>query len=143
MVDAVLEAEAPLREDILAQCIARAHGWLRTGSRIREQVLLHLKDVDRTEESSGDFIWKKGTVSEFIPYRAPEAMEFRRSISDIPLAELAYIVRSKGELLDESDPALSLARFLGVERLAATSRERLDEAISRATQAPRPAPEVG
>lgn len=142
MVDAVIEAEAPLREDILAQRIARAHGWLRTGSRIREQIALHLKELDRTTESSGDFVWKKETVAEFIPYRSPEGFEFRRSISDIPVAELAFVVRSKSELLDENDPALALARLLGVERLAAISRERLEEAIARATQAPAHAPDA-
>jgi hypothetical protein len=36
MVDAIIETEAPLRTDILAQRIARAHGWLGTGGRIRE-----------------------------------------------------------------------------------------------------------
>ena len=31
-----------------------------------------------------------------------------------------------------SDPALSMARVMGVERLAATSRARLEEAIEKA-----------
>lgn len=131
MIEAVIEAEAPMREDVLAQRIARAHGWLRTGSRIRERISLHLKELDRTEESSGSFVWKKGTVAEVHPYRAGEG-QARRSISDTPLSELAAIVIANRGLLDESDPALSMARVIGVERLAATSRARLEEAIEKA-----------
>jgi len=131
MIEAVVEAEAPLREDVLAQRIARAHGWLRTGSRIRERIALHLKDLDRTEESSGSFIWKKGTVAEVYPYRVGDG-DARRSVSDTPLSELAAIVVANHGLLEEPDPALAMARVMGVERLTATSRTRLDEAITRA-----------
>src|SRR5690606_37868832 len=62
MVAAVIETESPLRTDILCQRIARAHGWLRTGGRIRERIDMHLSEFDRTHESSGEFIWKPGTV---------------------------------------------------------------------------------
>ncbi len=70
-------------------------------------------------------------MAEVHPYRAGEG-EARRSISDIPLSELAAIVIANRGLLDESDPALSMARVIGVERLAATSRARLEEAIEKA-----------
>ncbi len=62
MIAAVMAAEAPIREDILAKRIARAHGWLRTGSRIRDQIALHLRDLDRTDEQTGRFLWPKGSV---------------------------------------------------------------------------------
>ncbi|MCV9940420.1 DUF3320 domain-containing protein [Boseaceae bacterium BT-24-1] len=131
MVDAVMEAEAPLRADVLAQRIARAHGWLRTGARIRERIDLHLRDLPRTEESSGPFLWRPGTIAPIYPYRAPVDVAARRAIPDIPLAELASIAVSEPALLEETDPALALARLLGVERLAVTSRARLDEALQR------------
>ncbi|MBB6414093.1 DUF3320 domain-containing protein [Mesorhizobium sangaii] len=132
MVDAVIEQEGPLREDVLAQRIARAHGWLRTGNKIRERIDLHLRDFDRTEESSGSFLWKKGTVVDLLDYRMPFDAHARRSIADIPIAELAAVVVANKDVLEQSDPALDLARMLGVERLAAISRSRLDEAIDRA-----------
>ncbi len=131
MVVAVIETESPLRTDILCQRIARAHGWLRTGAKIRERIDMHLHDFDRTQESSGEFIWKAGAVTDIRAYRPPHGDEARRAIPDIPLAELAAVVRSNPDLLDESDPARELARMLGVERLAAGSRARLDEAIAR------------
>lgn len=133
MVDAVMETEAPLREEVLAQRIARAHGWLRTGSKIRERIQLHLRDLERTRESSGEFLWKPGTIAPIHPYRTPVDVEARRSIADIPLAELASLVVTEPALLEENDPALALARLLGVERLAATSRARLDEAFQHAS----------
>lgn len=132
MIEAVIDTESPLRTDILCQRIARVHGWLRTGGKIRERIELHLRDFDRTEESSGEFIWKQGAVSEIQSYRAPSDEEARRAIGDIPLAELAWIVIENPDLLDEPDPSRELARLLGVERLAAASRARLDEAIAKA-----------
>ena len=132
MVEAVIEAESPVRADILAQRISRAHNWLRTGGRIRERIDLHLKDVDRTVESSGEFIWRKGAVVDILPYRRPGSPESRRSIAEVPLAELASVVIDHPALLDQPDPARDLARLLGDERLAAVARARLDEAIARA-----------
>lgn len=132
MIEAVMECESPLRTDILCQRIARVHGWLRTGGKIRERIDLHLRDYDRTPESSGEFIWKQGAVTDLLYYRAPETEDGRRAIGDIPLAELAWIVVENPGLFEEPDPARELARFLGVERLAAASRARLDEAIEKA-----------
>ncbi|WP_315760824.1 DUF3320 domain-containing protein [Sphingomonas sp. Y38-1Y] len=131
MIAAVIETESPLRTDILCQRVARAHGWLRTGGKIRDRIDMHLRGYDRTQESSGEFIWKAGAVTDFHPYRSPHGDEARRAIPDIPLAELAAVVRDNPDLLEEPDPARELARLLGVERLAAGSRARLDEAIAR------------
>jgi hypothetical protein len=131
MIAAVIETESPLRTDILCQRVARAHGWLRTGGKIRERIDMHLRDYDRTRESSGEFIWRTGAVADFHPYRPPHDDEARRAIPDIPLAELSAVVRDNQDLLEEPDPARELARMLGVERLAAGSRTRLDEAIAR------------
>lgn len=143
MVDAVMEAEGPLRADVLAQRIARAHGRLRTGARIRERIDLHLRDLPRTEQSSGTFLWRPGTIAPIYPYRAPVDVAARRAIPDIPLADLASIAVCEPALLDEIDPALALARLLGVERLAATSRARLDEALQRAATQLAAAPSDG
>lgn len=134
MVEAVLEAEAPVREDVLAKRIARAHGWLRTGSRIRDQVLLHLHDVDAIEEQTGRFVWRKGTVRDSITYRAPASDDDVRSVSEIAIAELVGFVEAHPALLEEHDPALSFARLIGLDRLANASRLRLEEALAVAEQ---------
>jgi hypothetical protein len=132
MVNAVMDAEAPVRDDVLAQRVARVHGWLRTGARIREQIALHLRTLDRTEESTGTFLWKSGTVISRVPFRRPNGPEHRRSLAEISIAELADFVISNPDVLDEEDPPLVYARLMQVERLATPSRERLLEAIARA-----------
>jgi very-short-patch-repair endonuclease len=132
MIDAVMDAEAPVRDDVLAQRVARVHGWLRTGARIREQIALHLRALDRTEESTGTFLWKSGTVVTRVPFRRSNGPEHRRSLAEISIAELADFVISHLDVLDEEDPPLVYARLMQVERLAAPSRERLLEAIARA-----------
>lgn len=132
MIRAVMDVESPLLADVLAQRIARAHGWLRTGGRIRERIDLHLREYDTTNESSGVFVWKKGEVVNVLPYRPSANEESRRVIADIPLAELASVFIDNPDLLDRSDPAHDMARILGVERLATTTRGRLEEAIARA-----------
>lgn len=129
MVQVILEAEAPVRDDLLAQRVARAHGWLRTGSRIRERLEPHTLAYERTSESVGDFVWLNGTVAPVIPHRAVTDEAFRRSVTEIPLPELAGLVLSTPSLDSDPDPALALARLLGVGCLAATSRARLEEAI--------------
>jgi len=130
MIDRIIETEAPVRSDILAQRIARAHGWLRTGGKIRERIDLYMRDVDRTQESSGEFVWKKGSAGEAIVYRPAGDDDSRRGIADISLAELTTLVRANQDILLVRDPALELARLMGVERLTASSRARLEEALA-------------
>jgi very-short-patch-repair endonuclease len=134
MIEAVMDQESPLKADILAQRIARAHGWLKAGSKIRERIDMHLRGYDTTVESSGTFVWKKGTIADVLEYRAPFDEDSRRSIADIPIAELTSVVVANPDLQDMPDPARDLARILGVERLREAPRARLDEAIERARQ---------
>ncbi len=129
MIAAVMNAEAPVREDVVAKRIARAHGWLRTGSRIAAQISKNVRDVEITEAAAGRFLWKKDTTAESIEYRHAATEEDRRPVSDIAIAELVGFVKANPDILDETDPALSFARLIGLERLAATSRIRLEEAI--------------
>jgi very-short-patch-repair endonuclease len=131
MVDAVMDAEAPVRDDVLAQRIARAHGWLRTGARIREQIALHLRGLARTAETSGSFLWKPGSVAPRVQFRKPAGPDHRRNLGEISIAELADFIAEHPGALDEEDPPLVYARLLQVERLASPSRERLQEAILR------------
>jgi hypothetical protein len=132
MIATIMVHESPLRAETLAQRISRAHGWQRTGGRIREQITMLLQDVDRTEESSGEFLWRLGAVVDILPFRPPANEEARRPIVEIALAELAGAVHANPALLAETDPARELGRLLGVERLSAGPRARLDEAIARA-----------
>lgn len=132
LIDAVMTAEAPVREDVLAQRIARAHGWLRTGARIRDQVSRHLENYEQTNETPGSFLWLPGTVTERLTFRRPHGPDHRRPLAEIALAELVDFILAHTHALDEDDPPLVYARLLDIERLAAPSRERLQEAIEKA-----------
>lgn len=132
MVDAIIAEEAPVREAVLAQRVARAHGWLRTGARIRQQIAMHLRKLDRTEETTGTFLWKAGTLAARVPFRQPLNSDHRRALGDICLAELTDFVLKYPAVLDEDDPPVVYARLMRVDRLAASSRERLSIAIGQA-----------
>jgi very-short-patch-repair endonuclease len=134
MVDLVMAAEAPVREDVLCQRIARAHGWQRTGARIRDQIALHLKKFDRTEETTGSFLWLPGSSTRRVKFRSTNDASHRRALGEIALAELADFILSNIAVLEEDDPPLVYARLIQVDRLANPSRARLEEAIAHARQ---------
>jgi len=135
MVTRIVETEAPVRDDVVAQRIARAHGWLRTGSRIRDKIERHLRPFDFTHDSAGRFLWPKGGIVKTVNYRPPATEDHRRPVADIALQELVGLVQAHPQAHEEPDPALVLARLMGLERLAASSRARIDEAIAMFTQA--------
>ena len=135
MVARIVDTEAPVRDDVVAQRIARAHGWLRTGSRIRDKIERHLRPFDFTQDSAGRFLWPKGGIVETVEYRPPATEDDRRPVTDIALQELVGLVRIHPQALEEPDPALVLSRLMGFERLAASSRARIDEAMALFTQA--------
>lgn len=100
--------------------------------RIRDQIAHHLRRLERTQETPGVFVWQSGTISSRVPFRQPQSEEYRRPLSDICLPELVDFILSHSEVLDEADPPLVYARLLQLERLTASSRERLEEAIASA-----------
>lgn len=112
------------------QRVARAHSWLRTGGRIREQIALHLRGLDRTEETSGVFLWISGTIASRVPFRQAMNLDHRRPLSEICLAEIVDFIMAYPDVLNESDPPLVFARLMQIDRLAASSRQRLEEAIA-------------
>lgn len=125
----VLMTEAPIRDDILVKQVARAHGFARTGANIRTRILALLGDVAATEESAGRFLWSEKQPKTLIAFRPAQSDEDRRSIDEISIAELIGLVRREKELLLDSDPAVALARSIGLARLSQSARERLEEAI--------------
>ncbi|WP_197992905.1 DUF3320 domain-containing protein [Gimesia aquarii] len=129
MIDAILETEAPIRDDVLAQKIARAHGWARTGRKIREHVFSFLETATNTNESTGRFIWNQEAPATMLEYRFPDEQENLRPVDEITIAELCGFIDRNKKLLLESDPALSIAREMGISRLNGSSRERFEEAI--------------
>jgi hypothetical protein len=119
---------------VLAKQVARAHGFARTGTNIRNRILDLIGDVMSTDESTGRFLWATQTPTPVVPFRAANSDEDRRSVDEISLAELAGLIQSKSELLSESDPPVAIARSISLARLSQSARDRIEEAIGLANR---------
>ncbi|MBF0622225.1 MAG: DUF3320 domain-containing protein [Magnetococcales bacterium] len=130
----ILEVEAPLRSDILIQRIARAHGFKRSGRKIRERVLFLANDeihAHFTNEDVGEFIWHdEQHLKSLTKPRVPVQNSVSRIPEEIPLQELILLANLVN---DVSNPIDKMARALGVSRITAKVRERLESAIEFAS----------
>ncbi|MDZ4263345.1 MAG: DUF3320 domain-containing protein, partial [Pseudomonadota bacterium] len=130
MIAQVINIEGPVREDVLAKRIARAHGWARTGKRIRDRVyLLAEAQYPSTTEEIGQFFWPVGSdTSEWPAFRYSENSS--RPVDEIAMQELRALAKSvahKSESVDER--VVAMARLVGVRRATEEVRMRLVEGI--------------
>jgi hypothetical protein len=127
MIAHVIEIEGPVKDEVLVRRIARAHGFQRAGSRIRDHVLgLVPRGYGRSREGSAVFFWPKGVEpGRCERFRRPNGDE-ARGVDEIALAELAALAREVAEAVDDRDSLLvAMARAIGLRRLHETTRERL------------------
>ncbi|HBJ33884.1 MAG TPA: hypothetical protein DDZ51_03770, partial [Planctomycetaceae bacterium] len=129
MAAQIISQEAPIRDDVVARQIARAHGFARTGANIRDRILRIVRDFPATDESTGRFLWNESGPRETIDFREALSEEDKRAIDEISLSELRGLIRQNTDLLRQSDPAVAIARAIGLGRLAQSARERIAEAI--------------
>jgi very-short-patch-repair endonuclease len=132
VVRTVVEAEGPIREDVLCRRIARIHGWSRTGGRIVDRVVGIARAACRRVGDADGVVWYWPLTAE--PARLPI---FRRSdgqtirpIDEIPIEELRALA---AEILDtgvgEADPVVAMARIAGLQKVRADTRARLEVAL--------------
>ncbi len=132
MIAHVIDHEGPVLDALLARRIARAHGWLRTGGRIRERVFQIARARYRTtDEEVGTFYWPDHLdPATEPPFRGPADEDSVRAADEISLAELASLARAviaqgaQGEGIYQS-----MARRLGLQQLRASSRGRLESVV--------------
>ncbi|WP_256728005.1 DUF3320 domain-containing protein [Burkholderia pseudomallei] len=133
MITAVVNVEGPVRDEVLARRIARAHGWSRTGSRILSRVVdLASKHFDAETEDVGLFIWPK-TVGDkaSLAFRSP-LPGATRPVDEVSIAELRTLAtKLQAEGHDEESGLNAMSRELGLLRLRGASRERLEQAWRR------------
>jgi very-short-patch-repair endonuclease len=132
MIAHVIDHEGPVLDALLARRIARAHGWLRTGGRIRERVFeLARVRYRTTDEDVGTFYWPEHlSPAEEPPFREPTDEDSVRAADEISLPELTSLARAviaKGTGGEEVYRAM--ARKLGLQQLRAASRARLESAV--------------
>lgn len=131
LIEHVISEEGPIVDVILARRIARAHGWVRTGSKIRERVSAMAQSTHRrTNDDVGEFYWPNQiTDASAVICRRPGDEASIRPVDEIcgdELASLARELRAKGK----AGEALlhAMARELGLQKLTASSRLRLEKA---------------
>jgi hypothetical protein len=129
MAQVVIETEAPVRDDVLAKRIARAHGFARTGPRIKDRVMSVVPEVTATTEDAGRFLWATPEPAAIVPFRHAAPNDERRSLDEIPIPELLGLLDWRPDVMTADDPAIALAREMGLGRLSKTARERLEYAI--------------
>lgn len=132
MITYVINHEGPILDVVLARRIARAHGWLRTGGRIRDRVILIANQAHpSSSEDVGAFFWPSDQDSSVtLTFRRPIDEDNIRPADEICIQELgalAHEVRATGKLGE--DALYAMARALGLQKLGVANRSRLEKAM--------------
>jgi hypothetical protein len=126
----IVATEGPIRSDVLARRIAKRCGLYKAGSRIREKVIqVASLEFTAVEEDGGSFFWPRGSIpGQWEQFRA-EVNGESRPADEISLTELAALARAVATSLAPSeDPVTVMARTMGLQRLRAATRIRLEKA---------------
>ena len=129
IIGQVVDAEGPIRVDVLARRVSRVHGFSRTGSQILARVSrLASKDFARIKEGTQVFFWPTGIPpGEWEHFRRPGPGG--RPVEEISLAELCALARAcRGDDRGMEEGVRLMAHVAGLQRLRAPSRERLESA---------------
>ncbi|MDH4561246.1 MULTISPECIES: DUF3320 domain-containing protein [unclassified Pseudomonas] len=133
MIAHIVAHEGPVLDLILAQRIARAHGWVRTGNRIRERVSFLAEQSHRkTVEDLGDFYWPSHLDDDnAVTFRKAADADNLRGVDEISQKELEALARealARGEVRDNL--LYAMARDLGLQKVSAQSKLRLEQVIA-------------
>lgn len=135
MIDHVVAQEGPILDVIVARCIARAHGWVRTGSRIRDLVEQIARACFRSheEEQTGIFFWPSHIEEDTaVVFRRPGDDESVRGMAEICLAEIRALVDEMTQRGHEAEALIyAVAKEAGVSKLAHAGRQRIERAMRR------------
>jgi len=136
LVEVLLATEGPIRDEVLAQRVARAHGFQRTGRRIREAVYAALPaGVQTTTEGEAVFLWPPNVKPEdWSTFRDPPPGQYRDPI-EIPMEELRVLARCmlmRGGSDEEVVTAMRDA--IGMRQMREASRQRCLAAVEAVRQ---------
>jgi hypothetical protein len=135
MIAHVVAEEGPVLDMALARRIARAHGWVRTGSRIRDRVdqIARARFRSHEEEQSGTFFWPAHLHSNAsVVFRRPGDDDSTRPLAEICLPELCALVEEMTKHGHVGEGLVyAVAKEAGVGKLAHAGRQRIERAIAR------------
>lgn len=126
----IVALEGPIRDDVLAKRIAKFCGFHKAGARIREKVLKVAKyEFIFAKEEGGVFVWPIGSTPGHWEAFRFSIGDSTRPTDEISLAELAALAREISPGLGAGeDAAAAMAKAMGLQRLRATTRKRLEQA---------------
>jgi very-short-patch-repair endonuclease len=129
LITHVISSESPISETNLVQRVARGHRFQKSGRLIRERIIgcAEMHFHVRPDPLGGRFVWKdESSPQQWDQYRLATSEENLRKIEDIPFEELriASLTVSTGDL------PLEISRLLGIRRLSAAHRERLEQMVA-------------
>jgi len=131
MISLIVATEGPVLDAVVARRISRVHGWQRTGSRIIERVKeIALKCSNSTEEDVGTFYWPKSLTPGASVVWRNAANDTQRSVDEVCAEELRSLAAQVFDpVRGEEWMLIQMARQLGLLKLRAASRPRLQAAI--------------
>ncbi len=132
MIAHVIHQEGPVLDSILAQRIARAHGWVRTGARILARVTeIAGRDHRLTLEADSAFYWPSHyETDEQVRFRRPDDADSFRTVDEISLPELESLARHMADSGTPSDGLVQgMAKEIGLQKVSAQSKARLELAM--------------
>lgn len=132
MIAHVIHQEGPVLDSILAQRIARAHGWVRTGARILARVTeIAGRDHRLTLEADSAFYWPSHYETDGqVRFRRPDDADSFRTVDEISLPELESLARHMAESGTPSDGLVQgMAKEIGLQKVSAQSKARLELAM--------------
>lgn len=131
MIKQVLATEAPIREDMLVWRVAQAHGFGRSGARIRDRILrLVGKAHPTTQENGPRFYWPIGADPQtWSIYRRPTQGTYRK-VDEVALPELRVLGRCVlNQGLRGEEAVRTMAAELGLQRIRETARARIQSVL--------------
>lgn len=140
----LINQEGPIQEAVLFRRVARAWGFMRTGSRIEERLRGLLGTaVQRTRDRNAVFYWPVEMDKEtWDGFRvADDNKDSKRGIDEIALEELAnlaiFLLKEHGSS-SATDLARSVCRLQGVGRMSSDAEARVIEAVRKGSRMIRP-----
>ncbi|MDD1507686.1 DUF3320 domain-containing protein [Pseudomonas sp. CNPSo 3701] len=134
MVAHVVAEEGPVLDTALSRRIARAHGWVRTGSRIRDRVdqIARAHFRSHEEEQTGTFFWPAHIESDKnVVFRRPGDDDSTRPLAEICIPELGALVDEMSKRGHVGEALVyAVAKESGVSKLAHAGRQRIERAIN-------------
>jgi hypothetical protein len=128
VIRAVVAEQSPIHADALCRAVGKQLGLGRAGGKLRSAVLDEAGEMFRqSAEDVGSFFWSEGQSPETCRAFRSRGPDEPCRVGEIAMPELAALAGSV-QHVKGGDPVLRMARGLGLARVGAAARSRLEAA---------------